>query len=259
MYFNGSFSYLRPDFMADFFNKATGKNVKVAVIDSGWSDNLNDSRIIKGKGFVNPEDELTLKISDDVADKNGHGTGCIDLILRTAPDVEIIPLKVFGRDIETSINMLEEAFRFAIDAEVDVINVSLGTTLEEALIPIYRVCEETKEKKIITVAAQSNYHNKSYPAVFENVISVITERELDYLEVKKLDDDVNEYSALGVIQDALAIDGTRNLTGGNSFAAPIISGMVALLKEHNKNLGINEIREILNEYSKVWENKKILV
>ncbi|MFA8342967.1 MAG: S8 family serine peptidase [Rhodothermaceae bacterium] len=249
MYFNGSFSYLRPANVQKNFEGLTGKEIKVAVIDSGWSENLTDSRILKGKGFVNPEDELTLKISDEVTDQNGHGTGCADLIFRVAPDVKIIPLKVFGKEIETSINMLEEAFRFAIDSEVDVINVSLGTTLEEALIPIYRLCEEAKQKGIITVAAQSNYHNKSYPAVFENVISVITMSKMEYFQIEKLEDDVNEYAALGAIADALNKDGERCFTGGNSFAAPIVSGIVALLKQQNKNINLDEVREVLNKFS----------
>jgi len=250
MYFNRSFSYLRTGNVQKNFEGLTGKNIKVAVIDSGWSEKLYDSRILKGKGFVNPQDELTLKISDDIADQNGHGTGCTDLILRVAPDVNVIPLKVFGKEIETSINMLEQAFRFAIDSEADVINVSLGTTLEEALIPIYRLCEEARQKNIVIVAAQSNYHNKSYPAVFENVISVITMNGMDYFQVLKLDDDVNEYAALGLIEDALNKDGYRSYTGGNSFAAPIVSGMVALLKEKDKNLNLDKAREILNRFSK---------
>lgn len=245
-YFHSSFSYLHPDWIKEELGIVTGKNVKIAVIDSGISGLINDSRIKMGISFINPEDELLLDQTEDYFDTNGHGTGCTDLILRIALQADIFPIRVFGRTIESSINILEKAIYYAIEKEMQVINLSLGTNLPEALKPIYIACEEARQKNIIIVCAQSNSNNESYPAVFENVISVNTKQIDSHFDYIYNEDDVNEYTAKGFVEDVLGLNGERYFAAGNSFAAPNITGLVALYKEKFPDSSIEEVREFLN-------------
>ncbi len=172
LYFEGSFCEIRTKNMLERIRTATGIGVKIGVIDSGWDRSLIDNRVRKGIGFVNPQDELLLKVSSDDNDLNGHGTACTDTILRIAPDSFIYPIKVFGKNIETSPNILLEGINWAIKKELKIINISLGTLRKEALTPLYKICEIARRRRMILVAAKSNVDTSSFPAIFENVIGV---------------------------------------------------------------------------------------
>ena len=140
---------------------ATGAGIRVAVIDSGYDRALNDSRVLPGVSFVDPDDDFALARNDDDGDVLGHGTACADLVLRVAPDARVIPVRVFGRVLETSPGTLQAAMHWAIDAGAHVINVSLGTKLESALVPLYAACERAMRAGIIVVAADDNAGNES--------------------------------------------------------------------------------------------------
>ncbi len=92
----------------------TGKGVVVAVIDSGWDRSSSNPRVARGVGFVNPDDDLSLRPTEDDHDRLGHGTACANLILDVAPDVEIVPVRVFGHRLETSPAVVEAAMDWAM-------------------------------------------------------------------------------------------------------------------------------------------------
>jgi len=250
IYFDGSFSLIRPEWLKNEFGPSTGKKIKIAVIDSGCDKFINnDSRIVKGISFIGDKGGFVFEQSDDYFDKLGHGTACIDIILQIAPSVEILPIKVFDSRLETSIEIIVAAINYAIDYGVDLINLSLGTKLSEALYPMYAVCEKAKQKKIIIVSANGNLDNNSYPAIFENVISVSsihTENKFDFVYNSE---DAVECLADGYPNNALGLNGRRQPLSGNSFASPIICGIIALLLEKSDNRGIYSIRGELSKFS----------
>lgn len=240
-YFNGSFCEVRPVEFNNRINYATGKGVKVGVIDSGWDHKLKDQRIQKGIGLVDPEDELLLKISPDFSDINGHGTACTDIILRIAPDASIYPIKVFGKRIETSPNILIEGILWAIKNELKILNISLGTLLLEALEPLYKVCEIAKRQGMILVASKSNSEDISYPAIFENVIGVETGDFDDLFEYEIQPDEGIECRAKGHFNNICGLRGIRGSLMGNSLAAPVITGIIALIIEKEPYFAIEDI------------------
>lgn len=250
IYFDGSFSLVRPGWLKNEFGPLTGEKIKIAVIDSGCDKLItNDSRIVKGISFIGDKEGFIFEKSDDYFDKLGHGTACIDIILQIAPSVEILPIKVFNSRLETSIEIIVAAISYAIDYGVDLINLSLGTKLSEALYPLYAVCEKAKCKNIIIVSANGNLDNNSYPAIFENVISVSsthTESKFDFLYNPG---DAVECLADGFPNNALGLNGRRQPLSGNSFASPIICGIIALLIEKSTNRGIDSIRGELSKFS----------
>ena len=249
-YFNGSFSLVRPEWMKNEFDPLTGDNIKIAVIDSGCDKFIaNDSRVVKGISFISDKEGFIFEKNDDYFDKLGHGTACIDIILQIATAAEILPIKVFNSRLETSIEIIVAAINYAIDYGVDLINLSLGTKLSEALYPMYVVCEKAKQKNIIIVSANGNLDNNSYPAIFENVISVCsthTESKFDFLYNSG---DAVECFADGYPKNALVLNGKRQPMNGNSFASPIICGIIALLIEKSSHRSIDSIREKLFEFS----------
>ena len=248
-YYNGSFCLIRPPQFNEY-KKLTGNGVKIAVIDSGWDyDNLIDDRIVKGISFIDDSDGFRLSVNDNVTDNLGHGTACTDIILQIACDAIIYPIKVFNKKLETNIEVLVKAIEYCISIKVDIINLSLGTRLEEALRPLYIICEKAKNEGIIIVSANSNDDINSYPAMFENVISVRAGEMKGKFDYEYYDDEIGECIANGYPTNALTIGGKRIKASGNSYAAPIITGIIAMLKQKFDRLDLYSLRQYLKKYS----------
>jgi subtilisin family serine protease len=218
-------------------------------VDSGWDRSLDEPRVLPGVGFVDPEDDFALGRNDDDADVLGHGTACADLILRIAPDARVIPVKVFGKVLETSPITLHAALTWAIQAGVQVINVSLGTQLTNMLHPLYRACEEARRAGIIIVAAGHNANAWSYPAIFENVIGVWAARFDSPYHFRYRPEHTMEVEAWGVEQPVLWVGGQRLIKHGTSFAAPNVAGIVALILERHPGATLEEVREMLARFA----------
>ena len=238
-----------PAWVRDELGGATGRGVRVAVIDSGWDRTLPDPRVLPGTSFVDPTDDFAMARSDDDHDVLGHGTACADLVLRIAPDAEVVPVKVFGGVLETSPGTLHAALLWAQEAGARVINVSLGTRLEGTLHPLYAACEKARRAGIVVVAAGSNAADWSYPAIFENVIGVAAGRFDSPFAFRFRPEDAMECEAWGVEQPVLWTGGRRVVKHGTSFAAPNVSGIVALILERHPRATLEDVRELLARFA----------
>ncbi|HEX8244778.1 MAG TPA: S8 family serine peptidase [Longimicrobium sp.] len=240
-----------PAWVAEGLGRPTGRGLVVGVIDSGWDRNCDDPRVLPGVGLVDPEDDLAMLRTDDDHDRVGHGTACIHQILRIAPDAEIVPIRVFGKDLETSPGTLQAGILYAIERGVNVVNLSLGTTLEGTLHPLYAACEKARRQGIIIVAAGHNSRDWSYPAIFENVIGVSAARFGSAYDYRYLPDEAMECQAWGVEQPVVWLGGREQVKHGTSFAAPNITGIVCLLLERHPGATLEEVRELLGKHATV--------
>jgi len=238
-----------PLWVAGALGRPTGKGLTVAVIDSGWDRACDDPRVLAGVGLVDPEDDLAMLRTGDDHDRVGHGTACIHQILRIAPDARVIPVRVFGNQLETSPGTLQAGILYAIERGVNVVNLSLGTTLEGTLHPLYAACEKARRQGIIVVAAGHNSRDWSYPAIFENVIGVSAARFESPYHYRYLPDEAHECQAWGVEQPVVWLRGEEQVKHGTSFAAPNITGIVCLLLERHPGATLEEIRELLAQYA----------
>lgn len=238
-----------PEWVLGELGGATGRGVRVAVVDSGWDRTLQDERVLPGIGFVHPEDDFGKALNDDDHDMLGHGTACAEVILSVAPDARIIPVKVFGKVLETSPPTIYAAVQWCIEAGVQIINVSLGTRREDMLKPLYTACEIARRAGIIVVAAGPNAGEESYPAIFEPVIGVSAGRFESPYHFRYRADDAMECEAWGVERPVLWIGGRRVVRGGTSFAAPNVSGIVALILERHPGATIEQVREMLARFA----------
>lgn len=236
---------VRPEWVRRELGGATGRGIRVAVIDSGWDRGIEDPRVLPGVSFVDPDDDLALGFTEDDHDRVGHGTACADLVLRIAPDARVVPVRVFGGTLETSPGTLTAAMKWALEQDFQVINVSLGTVLEEALKPLYVLCERARRAGTVVVAAGHNVRGWSYPAVFANVIGVAAERFASPFSFRYRPEEAMECVAWGVKQPVLWLGGERVVRDGTSFAAPNIAGIVALIREQHPDATLEEVRELL--------------
>jgi subtilisin len=238
-----------PAWVREELGGATGRGVRVAVVDSGWDRALDDPRVLPGVSFVDPDDDFALARGEDDHDVLGHGTACADLVLRIAPEARVVPVKVFGRVLETSPGTLHAALVWALEAGVRVVNVSLGTRLEGTLHPLYAVCEKARRAGIVVVAAGHNANDWSYPAIFENVIGVSAGRFESPFHFRFHPEHAMECEAWGVEQPVRWIGGERVVKHGTSFAAPNVAGIVALILERHPEATLDEVREMLGRFA----------
>jgi len=103
------------------FAGRTGRGVRIAVVDSGVARNHPHVGGLVGVGtsFVG--------LAADTADRIGHGTAVSAAIREKAPNAELVPVRIFDRDLATDAATLARAITWAADAGCHLINLSLGT------------------------------------------------------------------------------------------------------------------------------------
>lgn len=101
----------------------SGRGLRVAVIDSG----VHASHPHVGGAEAGCAFDAAGRAGADSVDRLGHGTAVAAAIREKAPDVALVPVKVFDRELRTTAEALVAAIDWAIAAGVDLVNLSLGT------------------------------------------------------------------------------------------------------------------------------------
>lgn len=248
-----------------------GRNVGIAVIDTGIYPHPDfASRVIAFKDFVNNK--------STAYDDNGHGThvsgdaagdGTVSggKYKGTAPEANLIGIKVLSREGSGSLSTIVEGIQWAIDNRynhnIRVINMSLGgqTILPPIFDPVLKAAEKAVDTGIVTVCAAGNSGpNPSTVGTPGNANKVLTVGAMDdHGTVTRADDDVAEFSSrgpaswTGAIKPDIITPGVKitaaNAPGsyldqlpqvphvgpnyitisGTSMATPIMAGLAALM------------------------------
>ncbi len=233
------------------FDQLDGKGVKVAVVDSGI-----DALAPQSAGFVRGVD-LSLspgggvRVGVAVTDRAGHGTACAGIIRRIAPAVELYSVRILDESMRADGRLLVAAIDWAIEEGMDVVNLSLGTEDAALRRGLLDICQCAMQADVIVVAAMANRSTASYPACLEPVISVGSQDlpgKFDYIYQHG---DVPECLANGGRQRLRWAGGKEVWMGGNSFAAPRVTAVVALIRERFGGLSLQGVRAMLDHNSKV--------
>ena len=223
------------------------KVIKVAIIDSGMACFHPNVGTIAGGVSIEICENGEEVLSDDYYDCAGHGTACAGIIRKKAPDAALYSVRIFDASLMADGRALIAAIQWCIDNEMDVVNLSLGTTDVTFKESLQKVCRKAVDAGVILVAAESNEGSESYPAVFPEVIGVTGGAiyELDGFYYRK--DQRIECVARGDEQRVCWLNGKHIMTGGNSFAAPHITGIVAQLVKQHPRCSVQTIRVLLQE------------
>ena len=239
----------------DAFEGSTGRGVKVCVVDSGI-DNQHPAIAGAVVGWAEPtldeEGNVTFNLEPH-EDLFGHGTACAGIIRGIAPDVDLYSIRVLGRRLSGKAAIFSAGLRWAIENGMQVVNLSMGATVQEYYSVFHELADEAYFKGMIWVTAANNMPVVSYPSLYATSLSVACYEgdsfnepiEFYYNPLPPV-----EFGAKGVdVKVAWRDDGYINATG-NSFAAPHITGIVSLLLEKHPELTAFQVKTVLRSLAK---------
>jgi subtilisin family serine protease len=225
---------------------STGAGVRVGIIDSGLEV---DHPRLRGRVVESVAVELVdgepRVVPDEGGDLYGHATACAGIILGLAPEVELVSVRVLGANLSGKGTAFAAGLEWAIDHEVDVVNLSLSSK-SEALFPVFHeLVDKAYFRGVPLVSAANNVPAASYPSLFSSVFSVAAHGEADPWRLYYNPAPPVEFGAWGVDVPIAWKGGGSTVATGNSFAAPHVAGMVALIRAKHPGLTLFEVKSIL--------------
>lgn len=222
---------------------ATGRNVRVAAIDSGVELDHPDLRgqISVARDFVDGRDTVAethgTAVAGIIAARADNGVG----IVGVAPQASLMALRACwqsssdGEMALCSSFTLAKALQFALDRNANVINLSLGGPADRLLERLLNVA--LSRGTVIVAAVDSRVAGGGFPASLPGVLAVAADNAHDSTST----------ALLAPGRDIPAtLPGKRwGVVSGSSFAAAQMSGLVALLLELAPNQKPHQIRETL--------------
>jgi subtilisin len=230
---------------------STGAGVRVGIVDSGID---NDHPAVGGavRGWAEPVVEgdgstVTYKTGAH-EDLFGHATACAGIIHRIAPDAQLFSVRVLGPTLSGKTATFAAGLRWAIENDMHVVNLSLGTTKKDSFGLFHELVDAAYYRGVVLVTAANNMPVVSFPSLYSAVISVACyegSRSDDPLEFYCNPKPPVEFGAPGIDLRVAWTDGGYITATGNSFAAPHITGIVALLRSKHPHLTPFEIKTVL--------------
>jgi subtilisin family serine protease len=237
------------------WSESTGKGVKIAVVDSGVDMNEVSLRERVLPGW-SPDG------SDGRADSNGHGTAVASIlagrlsdgngVVGIAPDSLVVPIAVVGNSGFVSSDIVVRGIVWAVDSGVDIINISMSGV--EDYPPLQAAVEYALGKDVMVVASGGNFYQNgnptTFPASYKGVIAV---------GAVDRDNLVATYSNQGGYISLVApgnnilapfVGNGVSSWEGTSVAAPMISGLFAIMLAKYPFLNVKEIFQAVSYTAK---------
>ena len=211
-----------------------GAGVNVGIIDTGIDiDHPDLAANVKGGWNCIAE---TVNFDDD----NGHGSHVAGTVagidntigvIGVAPSANLYGIKVLNRSGRGTTSDIIEGMQWAIDHDLDVINMSLGTS---SYVAAYEdATNKVLAAGVIMVCSAGNSgpaeNTVGYPAAFEGVIAVAATDSADVIASFSSRGPQVDVAAPGVSIFSTTKSGGYTTMSGTSMAAPHVTGTVALM------------------------------
>ena len=228
------------------FGGSTGKGVRVCILDSGVEGGHPlVGEIHSSVAIVAGEDGEPHAIPDEPKDVCGHGTACAGIVRMVAPDCEVHSVRVLGEGMTGSGELILAGLRHAVEQGFDVINMSLSTTKRRFAEVLHDLADTAYFQRTVIVASAHNLPVESYPWRFSSVISVGSHEAADSFVWYANPSPPVELFARGVEVDVAWLNGATLRCSGNSFAAPHVAGIAALVLAKHPELTPFQLKSVL--------------
>lgn len=208
-----------------------GKGQRICVIDTG--SHLHSfiiNNIVAGKNFTNEG------FSEDYTDKNNHGSFCIGEVIQIAPECEVVVAKALNSKGEGDMKSIINAFKYAIEQNVHVISMSLGSTKSDE--ELHELVKEANKRGILVVTSGGNDGDGNadtdeygYPASYQECVNVgAVNQDLSIARYSNSNEWV-DIVAVGTDIVSVYFDNKWCKSSGTSMSAPIVAGTALLLRE----------------------------
>lgn len=223
---------------------ATGRGVRVAVIDTGTDTRHPElrERITGTRNFVDRDanafngDIHGTAVTGVIAAASNNGAGLVGV----APEADILSLKACWQrgtaasDAVCSSFTLAKALNFAIDQQVDVINLSLGGPVDPLLA---RLVSKAIEQNILVVGAATPKFPGGFPVGVDGVIGVAN-KGAQQPQVKLVNAPGNQVISTRP-------ENQYDFFTGSSFSAAQVSGVAALIRQRKPHLPAKIVKDLL--------------
>lgn len=202
----------------------TGRGVSVAIVDSGVNASHPHVASVAGGVGIGPDAGL----NPDFPDRLGHGTAVAAAIREKAPGAELYAVKVFDLTLSTGIEALVAALDWAVDREVHLVNLSLGTARLEHEQALRGCVARAVERGVWIVSALEHDGERWLPGCLPDVVPV----RLDWdcprqsCRIETTGGGAWACHASGFPREIPGVSRERNLKG-ISFAVANVTGLLA--------------------------------
>lgn len=202
-------------------------NVRVAIIDSGvHAAHPHVGGVAGGVGI-----DREGRQHDDFVDRLGHGTAVAAAIREKAPDADLFVVKVFDRELSTSIATLIEGIDWAVRSGMRLVNLSLGTSREVHEEALRQAIARATAAQVVVVAARSDEGVRWLPGSLPGVLPVEVDWTLPRDRYRAVTiDGATVFRASGFAREIPGVPPERNLHG-ISLAVANMTGFAACAAE----------------------------
>ncbi len=231
---------------------ASEDKIKVAIIDSGLD--MTDNIDVAGRINLIPGEEEVLPLFKDTT---GHGTSIASIISANSDyeysdvmgindQVELYSAKVLDYTNSAPISRVIEGIYWAIEQDVDIINLSFGTAQNsEAL---YMAVRDAYDAGILIIAASGNSGGDiEYPAAYDEVMAVGSVDSTGTISDFCSTGEKMEVVAPGELIKTTGGFGGEIIVSGTSMAVPHVVGIASILWQKDKTKSADFIRQLINE------------
>ncbi len=238
------FATLTPE---EAWGGATGRGVRVAVIDSGIevTHPAVGGMVRGGVTVVEHDGEISFDEAPH-GDAYGHGTACAGIVHSLAPEAELYSVRVLGPTLRGTGTAFSAGLRWAIEHDMQVLNLSLGSTKYDFFAVLHELADAGYFRNTVLVTAANNFPQPSYPSTYAAVISVARSAETDPFRFFYNPSPPVEFGAPGIDVHVAWLNGSYLKSTGNSFAAPHITGIVARILGKHPGLAPFHVKTILH-------------
>ena len=226
---------------------ASGEAVEVAVIDSGVeADHEEIARTggLSGGVSISIEEGRTTSHPCDGRDLAGHGTACAGIIRRIAPKCKLYSVRVLDETGSGKLDRLLAGIEWCLEHNIKVMNLSLGITklTSENVLIFYKLVHRAYFQGNILVCASSNNTGRSLPSCLAPVISVqaTAENTLRYRDNEEI-----PFATRGIYVRVPWLQNSYQMMTGDSFSAPMVTGLVAKIVSLLPELSFFHVKTIL--------------